>query len=520
MCIRARKLSTRCPIAAHWFVAGACVAVLASDARAQITNSYWTGVSGNWSNPALWSTNPFYPQDGNPPGSTYNAILQNETNTLTVDRPITVSRLNWGSGTIAGPGPLTAINGATISSGTLSAPLIVGAGMTTQIATAAPFVITSAGSLSGPGDVKFTGSGAGVVTINGAFNVAGGAFLGTVPGVNFNVPTTLSVLGVGEALGGTGDINVNTLNWIGGEIRGSGKIVAQVAATIRPQQIDYSLPQLTGRTLSLAGATNSLSTFGGTTFLPLGGGGVLSVESGATLDISGNVNFTHSGGGGTISNAGTIRTTPVVSPVTGMSIASGLTLDNRGVLLLGQNAGPLTVSGTLKGTGVISGPVTINSGGVIAPGASAGTLHLSGPLTMNSGSALQVELGGPIPDIQHDQLDVSTGTVTLNGPALNTLLGYAPSPADNLVILRAASLTGGFSGLTNGTEFLIGRFNGVDYAGRITYTPTSVVLGNIHAVPEPAAWLLAGGAAVAWVMRRKALAGVARSGRKKGVPLL
>ncbi|HTK75101.1 MAG TPA: hypothetical protein VL371_07555 [Gemmataceae bacterium] len=503
MCYRARILQKRRPITAHWFVAAACTALLAPAARAQITNSTWTGVSGNWSNPALWSTNPFYPQDGNPPGTTYVAVVDAPTsNVLTVDRPISVSRMTWRNGTIAGPGPLTAANGANIFGGTLAGPLIVGVGPTTQVSgSAVPFVITSAGSLTGTADVSFTGSGAGTATINGPYNVSGRTLLGTIPGVFFNAPATMGSLTVGELVGGTADINVaGTLNWVGGEIRGTGRVVAQGSAMIHWNSADYPRLQLTGRTISLPGAANLLSDPVGNISLLMGGGAVVSVESGASLDIAGGAAFTNSGGGGTISNAGIIRKAGSGTAGSTMSIGSGLTLDNRGLLTI--QTGPLLINGALKGTGTISGPVAIGSGGVLAPGASPGTLHITGPVTMSGGAKLQLELGGPMPSVGYDQLDLTGGgSIALNGSALETLLGYAPSQTEPLTVILGGPVSGTFAGLPNGTEFFVGRFNATDFVGTITYASTSVVLSNIHAVPEPAAWLLAGGAALAWAWR-------------------
>jgi hypothetical protein len=123
---------------------------------------------------------------------------------------------------------------------------------------------------------------------------------------------------------------------------------------------------------------------------------------------------------------------------------------------------------------------------------------------MSAGAVFQAELGGPIPDLQYDRLDLTGGgSIALTGSALHTLLEYAPSPGDSFTIILGGPVSGTFAGLSNGSEFLLGQFNGTDYAGTITYTPTSVLLNNIHAVPEPAAWLLAGGAAVGWAWRRR-----------------
>jgi hypothetical protein len=64
-------------------------------------------------------------------------------------------------------------------------------------------------------------------------------------------------------------------------------------------------------------------------------------------------------------------------------------------------------------------------------------------------------------------------------------------------------VTGTFDGLPNGTEFYVGRFNSTDYVGTITYLTSSIILSNIHAVPEPAAWLLTGVVAIGWAVRRR-----------------
>jgi hypothetical protein len=71
---------------------------------------------------------------------------------------------------------------------------------------------------------------------------------------------------------------------------------------------------------------------------------------------------------------------------------------------------------------------------------------------------LTIELGGAEPGVSYDQLVVS-GTATLDGELRFVLLnGYVPNAADNLVILRAASIVGDFasvSGLPPGMSFSI-----------------------------------------------------------------
>jgi len=335
-------------------------------------------------------------------------------------------------------------------------------------------------------------------TINGPYNVTGQTTADfNAPGVNFNGPTRMGSLLQRYPIGGTGDITVTgNFTWSGDEIRGSGPMTVQGNSSLIGAFFSLTL---TGRTLRLQGPSNTMTASG----LTIRSGGELQIAPGATLDVasgSGGVNnFLSGGGAATINNAGTLSRTVGGGVLT---VGSGVVLNNTGLVAI--QTGSLAMNGTLKGTGTVSGPVTVGSTGIIAPGASPGTLRITSPVTMSPSSVFQVELGGPIPDIQYDQLSlIGGGSIALNGSALQTLLAYAPSPSDALTIILGGPVSGTFAGLPNGSEFVLGRFNGVDFAGTINYTSTSVVLGNIHPVPEPAAWLLAGGAGLAWAWRRK-----------------
>lgn len=91
---------------------------------------------------------------------------------------------------------------------------------------------------------------------------------------------------------------------------------------------------------------------------------------------------------------------------------------NGGTLLVTNTTGSATgntdiavqAGGTLGGTGIISGGVTVADDGSISPGLSPGTLRV-GSLTLNSGSQTLFELGAP--GANHDLVQVD-GTLTLN----------------------------------------------------------------------------------------------------------
>src|SRR5262245_60912257 len=159
-----------------------------------ITGSTWTGASGNWTNPALWSTNPFYPNNGNPPGTLYNASL-NGSGTVAVDAPITVQffSANVGGGfTLAGSGPLNVVGATSLNQG----------------------------------------------------------------GGDFNVPTSTGSLNLqNAALGGSAPIQVGgSMTWNEGTIQGSGPVTAAGGLSLT----GTGPKTLNGRSLTLAGGTGNL----------------------------------------------------------------------------------------------------------------------------------------------------------------------------------------------------------------------------------------------------------------------
>jgi hypothetical protein len=132
-------------------------------------------------------------------------------------------------------------------------------------------------------------------------------------------------------------------------------------------------------------------------------------------------------------------------------IPAGKTLDVEAATFLNR--------GEIQGHGVLNVrvPVFVNEGN-LSPGSSPGIFSIDGDYTQSAAGVLTIELGGAAPGVSHDQLVVS-GTATLAGELRFVLLnGYVPSAADNLVILRAASIVGDFSsvsGLPPGMSFSI-----------------------------------------------------------------
>jgi fibronectin-binding autotransporter adhesin len=100
---------------------------------------------------------------------------------------------------------------------------------------------------------------------------------------------------------------------------------------------------------------------------------------------------------------------------------TGPTTITGGLLEVDKGLGisPVTVSGagTLGGTGVISGPVVIATGGKLSPGASIGTLAISNNLTINTGGSCFIEVNLALATNSDRVLGISSlvcnGTITL-----------------------------------------------------------------------------------------------------------
>src|SRR5687767_9126719 len=117
---------------------GASVLAVCVPARAGVTDASWLGgQSGQWTDPTRWTTNPFYPDDGTPPGSLYHAWITAPAATapFTVDlgAPVRVQILTLDAPTATlahGGGTLSAVTLAGVNAGTFQ----VGAGATFESA--------------------------------------------------------------------------------------------------------------------------------------------------------------------------------------------------------------------------------------------------------------------------------------------------------------------------------------------------------------------------------------------------
>lgn len=137
------------------------------------------------------------------------------------------------------------------------------------------------------------------------------------------------------------------------------------------------------------------------------------------------------------------------------------TVDDDETLIVNGSLDSVTVSsgGTLKGSGEVTGDVTVQSGGTIAPGQSPGCMS-AGDLTLSSGSIFEAEIGGATACSQYDRINV-TGLVNVTGATLSlTILNaYQAANGSSFTLVSndgSDSVIGTFSGLSEGAQVQAG----------------------------------------------------------------
>src|SRR6185369_15297536 len=101
--------------------------------------------------------------------------------------------------------------------------------------------------------------------------------------------------------------------------------------------------------------------------------------------------------------------------------------------------------GTLGGTGIISGPVTIASGGTLAPGSPTliGTLTLNSAPTFNGTNFMQIDRNGGSP--RADKIALTAGTLTYGGTLVVSNSGAALVGGEVFTNFVASAYAGAFA---------------------------------------------------------------------------
>jgi autotransporter-associated beta strand protein len=262
--------------------------------------------------------------------------------------------------------------------------------------------------------------------------------------------------------GGIIDLRSGRIELLGTNTYAADTLIGNVTLGNGNALPDDTYVEMAGGTMDLNGFSETIGALsGGDAEKVLLGAGTLTIDTpGDKLSqFSGKINGTGSltkkgGGAFTIDNA---------QPYTGATVVQA------GVFGMLPNTvlpGPITITGgTLRGVATIGGLYA--SGGRIEPGLSPGILTTQ-VLNLGSGSTLALELNGPTPGSEHDQVRVG-GTIALAGATLEISAAPANQFAFPTIIVKndgAAAVLGTFAGLPEGATV----FASNGRALRITYT--------------------------------------------------
>src|SRR5262245_51935223 len=322
--------------AARFVLALALAASVTPQVAAQTTTRWATGVSDNWTQtaPVRWDNG--IPNNGVPPGSTYNAFIDVAgTYTVTLNSPVTVSNLTINNATatlaVTSGGTLTVVNNATLTAGVLQ---LTGGTLSGGSYSSNGGVIRPNGNSNNILSNVMLGS-AGVLDLSQASSFvrlegttalpAGGYTIGGSSTLVFNQPATLT--GVALTLGG----NVASIFADGGN-----------TVTIGPTS---------SVTVGTAAVSNTLGVnrLAATAATVLANLGTVGFAAGAT---NGTLNITSNQGNGAFQNGGTVS-----ANAAGSTVTISLPLTNLpGGQVVAPTGGTVNLNGgfTNQGTFVVS----------------------------------------------------------------------------------------------------------------------------------------------------------------------
>ena len=325
-------------------------------------------------------------------------------------------------------------------------------------------------------------SGASTVTLNGTLTLAAGGLLVTGTGANAITGGTLEGASGADLIVhqySTGDLTISSTLADNSSATaltksGSGRLI--IAGTDTMTGNNYlnggtvevsALAQLAGGSLVMNNGMLSYIGSGETSTRQIilnGVGGTLDVEGSATITQTGALTggggfnspltpglnlgdwggLTKAGSGTLVLAANNVYNGPTVVSNGLLSVNGTNSLTGTSGLTNYSGGGSFTVyGGTLGGTGMISGPVDIKSGGTLSPGNSTGTLTLGSGLTVESGSTnLFVVINGTPGNLLAVQGNL---TIQPNSTIAISVQGSALEPTTNTLITYTGTKTGSFN---------------------------------------------------------------------------
>jgi hypothetical protein len=380
------------------FFAACRVAVLASilaaGRSAAQSNATWTGATGNWTDPTVWSivppTNPF-PNNGQPAGTVYNVTVTNGSGgTITLNTNISINQFTL-AGTIAGPssgGPNSlslaqsfAWNGGGAFVGALN---VQASGGTTIAAPGGSSVTLDTGSLTLGGTTSSWQAG-NIFLLNGATLAISSTNILTAAGndqilVGGSPASAFNNAGTFTKSGGSGTTNVGANTRNDGLISGQTGVL-QFSGSVTNNGTLFAAGgalQVSGPLTNLSGGTLTGGTYRSSSNLALATGSAINtIAANTTVQLDG-VNSIFAAVNPVSTINGTFRLTNGRQFTTAGDLTTSGTLDVDSTSLLGIN-GKLTVPST--GTASI-----LN--GMVSMSPTSGTTSVAGTLNVGVGATL------------------------------------------------------------------------------------------------------------------------------------
>ncbi len=357
------------------------------------------------------------------------------------------------------------MNGAIADTGTIIGGLAIDS--TSKITSGTPAIKitgpTFTGGIANAGTISAGNFGVNITNVaqSGSGGSGGITNSGTISAAQFGISasnvSTFSggIVNTGTISAGSAGIYVSNLTAFSGNISNAGVITAKTGIVIG---IGNGVTFVSGSAIVNSG---TITGTGGTAIDVRGASNAVTIDQNAR-SIIGNILLSSNAdtlnvAGGTISgnvigsgSSDTINIAPVgtftdASPY-GFSNINQVNVNSGSVVLNGVNSATnLTVAGgTLAGTGMVNGAVTIASGGTLQPGVpgSVGNFTVAGNLTLASGANYADTIDGA----SASQTNVS-GTATLGGATVTIPLGSLVNPNTTYTILNdtGSSVVGTFN---------------------------------------------------------------------------
>jgi hypothetical protein len=477
--------------------------------------STWSGNTGNWTDPTQWSTNPNYPNNGTPSGTTYDAVidapgtgpytvsLASDVTTDSVTLDLGNATLSQTSGTLTTMTMNIAAGDYNLNDSTFASGLLFNTG-TIQITNSSSLNLgtlynasgvvdvdassmLSMGELVGLGDIVNNGT---VQLVDSVYNNAGQTFA-------FGGPTGTWIADQTEIDGGT--INFAPTTILEGGPLGQAVVFKNVTLG-------------SNLTMSQAGGTLAVADLnGGGYAVNIAGNGTSLRVDGTGVSLTGTLsNVTVNLGGSTTNGTGGY----VYARGNGLVLDSLTTVQGWGEVGIQPNA--INASGSLVNNGLISanvsgqtlsivpnltnnGTVQAINGGILNVYAYTGFGTIEGVFAIDSQSRINVGLSAFVEN--NSVLDVALGSNGASGIlSINGSINFLGEADLNLSLAPGAVFSTPYE-IASYTGTLTGTFSNVTPGFVVDYSQSGEIL--VTAVPEPGACMLVAGGALISLRRRR-----------------